>query len=329
MRADLNTMEKIDQYLQGKLSGSELSQFESELASNPELQNLVSNQQLFIQTVNRKALLAEIHAVAGIGGAPWYANPWVAISGVVIVGGIIAGTIYYTSDDSETPQNTLALTETTTQDSSTIETINYNEIAFDDSTQTIITPTKKNKVVSGKSEVIKTDQVDPVVCDDATDGYSTEINSDNNHLDYQHKSEAQNDDSDAKNRNRKTSYPKGSSAMNDFVDKYMRFPGTAKEKKLSGNVKVTFLVTEGGERTEIQSTCFAMRDQNDKPLTNTQFVFNQKIANLFEREAERIVRIMPLWIPATDSGGNPVLTPAEIYFNFSLKEGISAYRLDD
>ncbi len=103
MRADLNTMEKIDQYLQGKLSGSELSQFESELVSNPELQNLVSNQQLFIQTVNRKALLAEIHAVAGIGGAPWYANPWVAISGVVIVGGIIAGTIYYTSDDSETP----------------------------------------------------------------------------------------------------------------------------------------------------------------------------------------------------------------------------------
>ncbi len=328
MRADLHTMEKIDQYLQGKLSGSELSQFESELAANSKLQNLVSNQQLFIQTVNRKALLAEIHAVAGIGGAPWYANPWVAISGVVLVGGIIAGTIYYTSDDSENPENTIAITETTIQDSVNTEAINYNEIAFDDSTQTIITATKKDKVVSGKSELINTDQTDPVVCDEATDGYIAEINSDNK-VDYQQKSEAQNDDSDAKNRNRKTSYPKGSSAMNDFVDKYMRFPGTAKEKKLSGNVKVTFLVTESGERTEIQSTCFAMRDQNDKPLTNTQFVFNQKIANLFERESERIVRIMPQWIPATDSGGNPVLTPAEIYFNFSLKDGISAYRLDD
>lgn len=329
MRADLHTMEKIDQYLQGKLSDSELNLFQSELASNPELQSLVNDQQLFIQTVNRKALLAEIQAVAGVGGAPWYANPWVAISGVVIVGGIIAGTIYYASNESENPENTISLTETTIEDSSNIETINYNEIAFDDSTLTIITnPNTKDKVVSVKPDVLTNERVDPIVCDDASDAH-IENNSHQIITDNGVKSDAQNDDSDAKNRNRKTSYPKGSKAMNEFVDKYMRFPGTAKEKKLSGNVKVTFLVTESGTRTEIESTCFAMRDQNDKPLTNTQFVFNQKIANLFEREAERIVRIMPLWIPATDSGGNPVLTPAEIYFNFSLKDGISAYRLDD
>jgi outer membrane biosynthesis protein TonB len=329
MRADLHTMEKIDQYLQGKLSGSELNQFESELASNPELQNLVSNQQLFIQTVNRKALLAEIQAVAGLGGAPWYANPWVAVSSIAIVGGIIAATIYYTSNESENPENTIALTETTVQDSSLTETINYNEIAFDDSTLTIITnPNTKEKRKTTSSEKVNSENSGPVVCDEGVEAYADE----KNHavsIDNVVKNELQGDGSDVKNRNRKASYPKGSVSMNEFVDKYMRFPGTAKEKKLSGNVKVTFLVTESGARTEIESTCFAMRDQNDKPLTNTQFVFNQKIANLFEREAERIVRIMPEWIPATDSGGNPVLTTAEIYFNFSLHEGISAYRLDD
>lgn len=326
MRADLHTMEKIDQFLTGKLSGSELSQFKSEMAANPELQNLVNDQQLLIQTVNRKALLAEIHLVAGVGGAaPWYANPWIAGTGAIIVAGTIAATIYYSTTEPENPQNILALTEQELTDSTTTETINYNDLAYIDSSSSVDQSTSKHVRITDGSNY---PSPDPAVCDNSELADNQTLNfdgPDNNDT----KGETQVSDTDLKNRNRKASYPKGDIAMNEFIDKYMRFPGTAKEKKLSGNVKVKFLVTDDGQRTTLEAKCFAMRDEYDKPLSNAQFVFNQKIANLFERESERIVRIMPLWIPATDSAGNPVLTPVEIYFNFSLKDGISVYRLDE
>ncbi|MBK8927982.1 MAG: hypothetical protein IPM74_19295 [Crocinitomicaceae bacterium] len=80
----------------------------------------------------------------------------------------------------------------------------------------------------------------------------------------------------------------------------MRFRNRKREK-ISGNVKVKFLVSEGGECTNIEANCFHLTDENDKPLNITQVLFNQKVANLFEREAARIVRIMPAWMPATDS----------------------------
>lgn len=328
MRSDLHTMEKIDQYLTGKLTGSELNQFKSELASNPELQNLVSDQQLFIQTVNRKALLAEIQAVAGVGGAPWYANPWVAISGGIIVTGIVAGSIYYNADQPENIQNAVELMMPVQSDSLAEEVINYNELAYTDSTTEAIITTSENdqiKITTGHNKIINRDAE---VCDDGSDIISDKEYNSSGTTDKP-KTDNQVDEKINKNRNRIASYPKGDLAMNQFVDKYMRFPGTAAAKKLSGNVRVKFLVTESGERTEIDAECFAMRDENDKPLTNTQFIFNQKIAHLFENESARIVRIMPLWSPATDSGGNPMLTAVEIYFNFSLKEGISVYRLDD
>ena len=36
---------------------------------------------------------------------------------------------------------------------------------------------------------------------------------------------------------------------------------------------------------------------------------------------------MPSWEPATDSQGNPVLSPVMLYFNFSLVDGITVYQL--
>ena len=85
MRADLHTMERIDHYLQGKMSGNERINFENEMATNPELHALVKDQELLIQTVTRKAMMAEIMTVAGVGNIPWYSKPWVLGSSAVIV----------------------------------------------------------------------------------------------------------------------------------------------------------------------------------------------------------------------------------------------------
>ncbi|MBK9190288.1 MAG: hypothetical protein IPM77_01670 [Crocinitomicaceae bacterium] len=330
MRADLHTMEQIDLYLQGKLQGSELSQFQNQLAINPELQSLVNDQQLLIQTVSRKALLAEINAVAGIGGTAWYANPWVGIGGAALVIGGITAAVYFSSDNNpEINEQSEIITQNfdSTLVEDTIVEDGTTYFVMEDG-ERIVPDIPQNKHLVNNTineENNSSNQYNPAEESAQNLNYTNENNS---YVTSTPDDVQTSDKNETRDLNRIASYPKGDVALNSFINENMRFPGTSKEKKISGNVKVTFLVTSEGTRTNIESTCFNLRDENDKPMNSTQMVLNQKIANLFEREAERVVRIMPVWIPATDSQGNSVLSAQELYFNFSLKNGNSVYRLD-
>lgn len=335
MRADLHTMEQIDLYLQGKMSGEELRQFENILSSNPELQSLVGDQQLLIQTVNRKALLAEINAVAGIGGAPWYANPFVAATGVALVVGGIITTIYLMSDTTEiadtpvvNPENNLSETAESGKNYTHEGQVFYTDSAsFSDSENQPEDHVSNSNHSSERIIEPEYSEAYPPVLLNQADQLSLHADDQADHIVADREQEKQEENYVVKNR--MAMFPMGDEALKDFIQENMRFPGTAKEKKISGNVKVKFLVTPEGIRTNIESHCFNLRDENDKPLTSAQVMLNLKIARLFEREATRIVRIMPTWIPATDSQGNSVLAAVELYFNFSLKEGNSVYyRLD-
>lgn len=333
MRADLQTMEQIDLYLQGKLSGDALRNFETQMATDPALHTMVNDQQLLIQTVSRQALLAEINAVAGVGGTPWYANPWAGIAGVTIIAGSIGLGVYLSGDDSpEQPtENHELMVESIADDSSSVnEYTIYAEnaiLASDD--DSVIPENDYHQTIIHKEGVIKPD----VKTDDSRDaithtGNEETVSGTNNQNHIVSNTHEEVNDSKSVSRNHLASFPKGDNALREFIGENMRFPGSAKEKELSGNVRVTFLVNTLGQRTNIEAECFNMRDKNDKPLSATQFMFNQKIAHLFEREAARIIRIMPLWEPATDSNGNAVDSAVEMYFNFSLEEGTSYYNLN-
>ena len=330
MRADLHTMEQIDLYLQGKLQGSELSQFQNKLASNPELQSLVNDQQLLIQTLSRKALLAEINAVAGIGGMAWYANPWAGIGGAALVIGGITAAVYFSSDNNpETNEQSEIITQNfdSTLVEDTIVEDGTTYFVMEDG-ERIVPDIPQNKHLVNNNSNEENNASNQYNTSEESDQHLNHTNENNSYVTSTPDDVQKNDYSETLDRNRIASFPKGDAALKSFIDENMRFPGTAKEKKISGNVKVTFLVTSEGTRTNIESTCFNLRDENDKPMNSTQMVLNQKISNLFEREAARVVRIMPVWIPATDSQGNAVLSTQELYFNFSLKNGNTAYRLD-
>lgn len=333
MRADLTTMEQIDLYLQGKMTAAEAQQFEAFLHANPDLKTMVSDQQLLIQTVNRKALLAEIHAVAGIGGTPWYANPFVAVTGAVVAVAAIGTLVYFLSGDT-TAEKTLVADETNTEanleatpenpDGAALDQPVYGDTVLASEHVTPRDRTGHTHPMSGSGQETYLDE--PVYFDlNQADQLSVQADDQLEEVDAR---ENKTVEETTTARNRSASYPKGDLAMKAFIAENMRFPGTAREKKISGNVKVKFLVTPEGTRSNIEATCFNLRDENDKPLSTTQVMLNQKIANLFEREAARVVRIMPVWLPATDSQGNAVLAPAELYFNFSLTEGNSVYRID-
>jgi len=335
MRSNLENIEHVDLYLQGKLTGDKLAQFEAEMATNSSLKQLVSDQQLLIQTVNRKALLAEISAVAGIGLTPWYLKPWFGLSVVAV--GVIAVSTYFILSSEEANNLTVNETNFVEANNETINESNQNSEEYIE--------------VIGISDTAMYEDV--IVEHQITAGEKNKSNSKNQHKTNQ--THSKNDDSQHLNnsstdkkviltetktdsattdmrvgqkiaKNRTAEFKNGDSAMQEFIAHNIKYPATAREKKLSGNVKVTFIVDTDGKISQIDADCYVLRDENNKPLNNTQFVFNQKVAGLFERESARIMRIMPAWVPATDSNGNSILTFNELQFNFNQYEGIFIYR---
>lgn len=329
MRADLQTMEQIDLYLQGKMTAAESAVFENSMAHNPELAQLVANQQLLAQTVSRKALLAEINLVAGGGGGAWYANPYVGLAGATIVIGIVAATIYYTTNDDtvELAQQNLT-TEQLDENNTNILTEEVLPLNATDSSIAIYHDLHHTNSDRNNEKVI--DVVDPVKeTDEFPDGFQTSGTIQPNGNSDNHTSTTTTTVLGTKTMNKAACFPKGYKAMRTYVTEEMIYPGTAKKEKIQANVKVEFLVGKEGQISEIVANCFRLRDENEKELSATQMMMNSKIVKLFEDKCTATLRTMPSWEPATDSQGNTVVSVVTVYFNFSLHEGISIYQLDN
>ena len=127
-------------------------------------------------------------------------------------------------------------------------------------------------------------------------------------------------------KNKSACFPKGYQSMQVYVSEKVIYPGTAKKEKIQGNVKVQFLVGNEGQISEIVSKCFKLFDENNLELS---MVLNSKVAKLFEDKCTATLRTMPIWEPATDSQGNPMVSSVTVYFKFSLSEGISIYQTED
>lgn len=64
MRADLQTLERIEAYLNGFMTSPEKEQFETELNNSSDLQTILDHQQLIQQAVARKAIMTQIKQFA-------------------------------------------------------------------------------------------------------------------------------------------------------------------------------------------------------------------------------------------------------------------------
>ena len=326
MRADLNTMEQTDLYLQGKMSATESSLFESNMAQNPELNALVQDQQLLIQMVNRKAILAEINAVVGGGSVAWYANPYITFGGLGLIVAVVASMVYLNSEP--VAENTTSVEKENVVAENTGVPVSPEDVAIMPLDSLL---EEENGV--GEKQKNRIDKPFANTTPEEDNGQKTLLPDDIKDNGADISDNTNNAGAKAgdllikKGKNKLARFPKGDLAMKEFVRNNLVYPRTAMDKEIQGNVRVKFLVDNQGRITEIESECFNLRDVNDKPLNSGQMILNQKIIKLFENKAEQFVRIMPSWEPATDSQGNPVLSPVMLYFNFSLVDGITVYQL--
>ena len=107
-------------------------------------------------------------------------------------------------------------------------------------------------------------------------------------------------------------FPGGKAEMIKFLSKNIKYPKLAKKYAVGGKVMMTFIIDKNGKPTEISAhDCkiehFLPGRFAQEPKT-VQKELEEKFALQFAKEAARVIRKMPNWIPGT-LDGNPIAKP--------------------
>ena len=335
MRNDLQFLEEVDNYLSGSMNASDKLAFENTISQNAELKEVFETQKNLIDAAKRKALLAEIEAVAaGFQGTSWIAANAKWILSVLVVGAIATASVFMFSEN----DNTLA---TNSQE------------PLGDST---------NKLISGVN--FDTNETEKV---SIPEGLETEESSDEDEHDFtffpvthdlsffptfrefnrvKFDEESQNQLAEPvveieeieskkinnKIYNRSASFPEGNLALKTFVNQNLKYPLEAASKSIEGNVKVDFLVDKDGMISEITAQCFNLNKANSEfsePFTALQMFFNKKVCRAFEEEALRVTELMPKWVFATNNRGKAIVSEVRLYFDFNYPSETIVYQLEE
>ena len=87
------------------------------------------------------------------------------------------------------------------------------------------------------------------------------------------------------------SFPGGDKALFEFLKENVRCPKKVIRKGISGRVIVSFFVEKDGSITELKIVKNSLKDKSGNPCTNSS------INKRCEKEALRVFRQMPKWIP--------------------------------
>lgn len=339
MRSDLEQIAQIDQYLSGKMSPDQMTAFEAQINADPALKSLVQDQQLLIQTIGRKAMMAEINTVAGLAvgaaagsgatAAGWGLTQWI-LAGLVAVGATVGGVAIYNATSSEQTESV----QETKQHSEENNLLTDN--TFDTSEYFAYVPAVDNEGMEDESDDAAYEENERTVYDPAEDRSLFDMRDPLNEfgnvhhvntvLDQEENTEvAETDHSSGIVRNRKASYPGGHLALQKWFEKNLMYPGTAKEDQVQGTIRVRFHVKETGEIEIVDSECIQLLDESDKLIDGWRRVKYRKAIKYFRRNAERAFRICPEWIPATNTNGTSVLSEQVWYVKYNLNDKTEVY----
>lgn len=96
------------------------------------------------------------------------------------------------------------------------------------------------------------------------------------------------------------SFPGGDEALLAYLSTNVKYPAFARDNGIEGTVTVLFVVGVDGSISNVKVA---------RPLDPD-----------LESEAVRLVKGMPVWIPATDDNGTPVSSEASLPVKFRLTE---------
>jgi TonB family protein len=95
-------------------------------------------------------------------------------------------------------------------------------------------------------------------------------------------------------------YQGGDEALIKFIQDNLVYPKKAKKQKIGGEVWVGFVVEKDGSLTNL--------------------TINKSVHHLLDKEALRIVKLMPKWIPQQRDWGDPISAQCQIPITFTLDD---------
>lgn len=345
MRPELSQLEKITQYLSGDLDANQVKVFEQELANNKELNDLVSQQKDLIQAAKRKALRAEIESVAagvaGGGSGASLFSAWVALGGAIVVG--LGITLYLTLHDDiqELKQSQLSFSEVeniipmdSPDNSDETDSENHMKNSLEElvleEPETVFLSVA-NYVEESEDMTSKYDQ--PLIVSQEQKNHNPSSKNGSGVV-IKEKTKADRDKNESivevyENNAMRATYPGGNLEMKRFMDKNLRYPKSAFDKGIQAVAQCDFQITADGIIQNINPELIKMSEADGMPFNDVRILFNKKLADAFIGNATHVLRTMPLWKPAKNSAGTPVMSTQRIYFKYDLIRGCLAYQLSD
>ena len=101
-------------------------------------------------------------------------------------------------------------------------------------------------------------------------------------------------------------FPGGQKALKKFFKKNVQYPDAAQDYDVEGQVIMTFFVNEDGSLSDISARdCKINRFNTTKFSLETeskQKELKEQFAKLFAKEAYRVIKKMPKWVPGKQNG---------------------------
>ena len=344
MRLELDQLEKISQYLNGEMDATQAEAFAKELSQSSDLKDLLSQQEDLIRAAKRKALRAEIQAVAagGAGVASTISTGGYVLGSTLIIG--LGAVLYFTTlgadkdDIAATHDSPLNQQATDMVDSSYYSEEFESEASLNQGQEELVMETPETifssvATYTDEGEENKTAYDQPMEIQlDKTADHSVSRNE--GRLVIKEKSNPSDkkqvsDVSDYEDKSQIAGFPGGNIAMKSFMDKNLRYPKSAYNKGIEAVVKCDFQISEDGIIQNINAELVKMSEEDGQPFSDMRELFNKKLADAFIGNATHVLRMMPKWNPSTNSAGTPVISTQRMYFNYDLKRGCLAYQLSE
>lgn len=279
MRKELMEIEKIEQYLLGKMNGEEAKAFEQVMASDHNLAESVAVQKEMMEGLERVGLKTD----AQTGYRRYKLKMWASqigiALGVLIIG---AGIWYFVSLEDKKAYCICSEKE--------MATIEHSEDAMPNQPECIDTcppaPMIETPIIESEIEEVTETAEDLKIITDTILEIDTIINIEV--LDDEHYSGTRGG-SDNSNMHQtgndnaiQPEFPGGRSAMRQFIATNIRYPQNAFNQGITGTVEVSFSISETGQ------------------LGN--YKIHKSVNNELDAEAMRIIKKMPKWSPGKVAG---------------------------
>ncbi len=323
MRNELKIMDEIESYLSNELSETERSSFENRMLDDADLAEKVNHQKALTQAIKRAALRSQINTVAAGGGGGFsFTQIFLGSIGVV---GIIGAVIYFVNQNKQEEIVSTSTIEKNVEPTTVVQLSKNNERNFqltNEIPETIFSSIHQFEDIQDNLDI---DPVDFPV----NSHHGSTINGSSHTVNQSSDYDACDESYSGTNKDRKAMFPGGSSSLKRFIDKNLYYPKSASDKNIECLVQCDFHVTEDGLITEIEATCLKIAEEGGEQFNDIKLIRNKKLVNAFINNSTHVLRTMPIWIPARNKQGNPVLSYQRLYFNFDLENGCLVYQLEE